>query len=115
MPLRRIGESNREQGFLASEYHSSPFPFYHLKFLEVDPNFQGAGAGTELVDNFTDFLKRNKAVGILYNAAENRGAHIYESAGWREIKSHPGWFEFNLPEDTSSEDLNEAITILEIT
>lgn len=112
--MRTIEEGGDIKGFLASQFYAEPFPFYYLKFTEVSPQNFNQGKGSQMVGEFTDFLKQNGFCGILFNSIEGPARDIYTKAGWAELKTHPGWFVYKLPKDIEQSKIDEAVITLQI-
>lgn len=82
------------------EYHSRPFPFYLVTFVEVEFGQQGQGYGSELVEKINEFLNTRNRPGVLEDAInENNPARgFYERHGWKRI-ADTSWFVYNLNPD----------------
>jgi len=61
---------------------------YYLVYVEVMPPFRGLGLGYKILKDFMEFVKGEKAVGLLDNIIppEEVTYEIYTKLGWKNIK-----------------------------
>jgi GNAT superfamily N-acetyltransferase len=84
-------------------YFSKPLPLYQLTDLYIEPNFQGKGFGSQLIDRFEKMLLARKRSGVLVDAIfeDSKSKGMYERRGWKEVPESCGLYVFNWPENIS--------------
>ncbi len=84
-------------------YYSKPLPLYQLTDLYVEPDFQGKGFGSQIIDQFEKMLIARKKPGVLVDAIfeDSKAKGVYGKRGWKEIPNSYGLHVFNWPENVS--------------
>ncbi|OGP56184.1 MAG: hypothetical protein A2Y65_06465 [Deltaproteobacteria bacterium RBG_13_52_11] len=110
-------------GYLNMIYLKSIITCYYLVYVEVMPPFRGLGLGYRILNAFMEFVRGEKAVGLLDNIIppEEATYEIYTKLGWKSIKDligtdvADGWGNFMVfvPDSIQAHELkNKLIKIL---
>lgn len=88
-------------------YYSRPFPLYQISELYVEPEYQGAGRASKIMDQIEEFLIKKGKAGVLVDAIDpdSPASGMYARRGWQEVPEQGGLFAFNLPDGASINDL----------
>jgi len=88
-------------------YSSKPLPHYTIDYLYVEPEYQGAGRASRIMDQVEEFLKKKGKAGVLAEAIDpsSPASGMYGRRGWQEVPDSFGVFAFNLPKGASIDDL----------
>jgi len=92
-------------------YKNSPFPFYYLSWIDINPEKRGAGHGKNFLAAINQFLDSKGKSGLLTNSIHNESpAHsMYQNNGWQEIANHQGWYIYNPPKNLFPDRVDKAI------
>ncbi len=89
-------------------YFSKPFPFYQVNELYVEPEYQGEGNASRIMDCVEGFLKNRGKAGVLVDAIDEESPAIgmYARRGWELVPpDHRKVYAYNLPKDATVEQL----------
>ncbi len=95
-----FNEKGEKIGEAEVRYLSKPMPHYQLSDLFVNPQYQGKGFGSKILDQVEDFLKKRKKPGVLVDGInDERFMGMYQRRGWVQLVNDETLLGFNLPEN----------------
>lgn len=89
------------------EYFSKPFPLYQISDLYIEPEHQGEGKASKIMEKVEEMLKERKKPGVLVDAIDedSPAKGMYQRRGWQEVPDQGGLFVYNLPDKISIDQL----------
>lgn len=107
-----ISLDNKIIGRAEITYYSKPFPLYQIDSLFIEPEYQGVGRGSEIMDQIENFLKKRNKAGVLVDAIDlnSPASGMYERRGWQQIPGEDYLYAYNLPKKAKLEDLRSYST-----
>ena len=93
------------------KYSDVPFSMYWIHDLKIQPQAQGEGYGSKVMEHIESILLEKNVAGVLLdNISENSPAYgMYERRGWIKVPGSKYGYAFNLPTGSSAEQLKSFV------